>query len=199
MYADDLVILCKSVEELQRAINELTIYCKHNHLAINQKKSKIMIFGKGKSPKHKEFTLEGQKLEEVNSYNYLGFRFTPQLAFSDHLKMLNKKARARIGLLFNRLPLKNLPLEMVKRIFDTYVLPIYRYGSAIWSSKCSKKSIQEADTSQLKYLKRYLGVPSRCNNAITYFLTQCEPLSIKIKNGNNFALIVLNFRKNSKE
>ena len=154
-----------------------------------------MIFGKGKSPKHNEFTLEGQKLEVVNSYNYLGFRFTPQLAFSDHLNMLNKKARARIGLLFNRLPLKNLPLEMVKRIFDTYVLPIYRYGSAIWSSKCSKKSIQEADTSQLKYLKRYLGVPSRCNKAITYFLTQSEPLSIKINQWKQLCSNSLQFPK----
>ena len=195
MYADDLVIVCKSADELQRAIDELTIYCNQNHLTINQKNSKIMIFGKGKIPKHKEFTLEGQKLEEVNSYNYLGFRFTPQLAFSDHLNMLNKKARARIGLLFNRVPLKNLPLEIVKRIFETYVLPIYRYGSAIWSSKCSKQSIQEADSSQLKFLKRYLGVPSRCNNAITYFLTQCEPLSIKIKQWKQLCSNSLQFPK----
>ena len=106
MYADDLVILCKSTEELKRAINELTIYCKQNYLAINHKKSKIMIFDKGKIPKHDEFTIEDQKLEEVNSYNYLGFKFSPQLVFSDHLNMLNKKARARIGLLFSRLPLK---------------------------------------------------------------------------------------------
>ena len=176
MYADDLVILCKSADELQNAIEELSIYCKQNHLNINQKKSKIMIFGKGKVPKHKEFTIEGQELEEVISYNYLGFKFSPQLAFTDHLNMLNKKARARIGVLFNRLPLKNLPLEMLQRIFEIYVIPIYRYGSAIWSSKCSKKSLQDAYTSQLKYLKRYLGVPSRCNNAITFFLTQCEPL-----------------------
>ena len=67
MYADGLVILCKSADELQKAIDEMTIYCKQNHLTINQKKSKVMIFGKGKIPKHDEFTIEGQKPEEVNS------------------------------------------------------------------------------------------------------------------------------------
>ena len=125
----------------------------------------------------------------------MGFKFSPQLAFSDHLNMLNKKARARIGLLFSRLPFKNLSLEIVQRIFDTCVILIYRYGSAIRSSKCSKKSIQEADTSQLKYFKKYLGVPQRCNNAITYFLTQCKPLSIKIKKWKQLCSNSLRFPK----
>ena len=87
-----------------------------------------MIFGKGRVARHKEFTIEGKPLEEVKSYTYLGFKFSPQLSFSDHLSMVNTKARSRIGLLFNRIPLRSLQLEVVLKIFDVYVLPIYRYG-----------------------------------------------------------------------
>ena len=82
-----------------------------------------------------------------------------------------------------------------KEDFNTYMLPIYKYGTAIWSSKCSKKSLQEADTSQLKYLKRYLGVPSRCINSITFFLTQCEPLSQRIKKWKQLSSHSLQFPK----
>ena len=193
MYADDLVILCESAEELQQAINNLAQYCSQNHLSINTKKSKVMIFGKGRVARHKKFTIEGKPLEEVKSYTYLGFKFSPQLSFSDHLSMVNTKARSRIGLLFNRIPLRSLQLEVVLKIFDVYVLPIYRYGVAIWLSGCAKRSLEEADATHLKYLKRYLGISQRSNNAITYYLTGCEPLSIRLKKMKHYCTKNLQF------
>ena len=49
--------------------------------------------------------MTGENLEIVNKYKYLGFEFSTQLSFSNHLKMLNIKARARIGVLFQKLPI----------------------------------------------------------------------------------------------
>ena len=48
LYADDTVILAESEVELQKAINSLFEFCRHNKLQINTSKSKIMVFSRGK-------------------------------------------------------------------------------------------------------------------------------------------------------
>ena len=41
--------------------------------------------------------------------------------------------------------------------------------------------MEEMDAVFLKFIKRYLGVQKSSNNAITYFMTSTEPLSIRLK------------------
>lgn len=109
------------------------------------------------------------------------FIIRTSLSFSSHLKEVNAKAKARIGLIFSKLPIKELPIELALRIFDTYVLPIYRYGLVVWLANCSKGSLEETDSVYTCFLKKYLGVPKYCNNAISHYLTSTEPLSIILK------------------
>ena len=152
-YADDLVILCETAEELQTQINNLVKYCEENFLLLNTKKTKVMIFHKGLLPKQDIF-LNDIILEVVNKFKYLGFPFSCQLSFSTHLQNLNSKARSRIGLLFSRLPINRLPLALALKIFDIYVLSIYRYGLPMWINSCSITAMKELDSVYLKYLKR---------------------------------------------
>ena len=126
-FADDLVILCESANELQEQIDNLTKCCDANHLILDVKKTKTMIFHKGRLKTH-QFNTNGQEIKIVTSFKYLGFTFSNQLSFSEHLHRLNLKARARIGVLYNRLPLKEVTLELALKVFDIYLLPIYRYG-----------------------------------------------------------------------
>ena len=46
MYADDLVLLSQTEDELQRGINELHSFCKENDLTVNTSKSKLMYVSK---------------------------------------------------------------------------------------------------------------------------------------------------------
>jgi len=75
-----------------------------------------------------------------------------------------------------RLPLKELPLDLVLRTFDCYVLPLYRYGLPLYINSCSNASLRSANATLTKFLKTYLGVPYFANNAITHFLTNTTPL-----------------------
>ena len=170
-YADDLVILCESQEELQEQMNNLLQYCKTNCLTLNNKKTKVMIFHKGRIPKT-SFYIENEEIEIVQEFRYLGFIFTCQLSFSKHIQALNVKAKARIGLMFTRLPLKELPLSKVMRLFEIYILPIYSYGIALWMTRFAKNLFEQIDTVLLKYLKRYLMIPVHSNNSLTYHITE---------------------------
>jgi len=103
------------------------------------------------------------------------------LSFSRHLMNVISKARGRIGLLYAKLPLQDLPLQLVKQVFDVFITPIFHYGLAMWISKCSHGAHQSLNAVWNKYLKRYLGIPPYVNNAIVYHITSTQPLTNTLK------------------
>ena len=60
-----------------------------------------------------EFWMSNEKVEIVNSFKYLGLKFTVRLSFSEHLNECCSKAQSRSAFLFNKLPLGEFGLEMV--------------------------------------------------------------------------------------
>ena len=56
------------------------------------------------------------------------------------------KADARIGLLFSKLGLQKMPIEVLLKVFSCYILPIFEYGQVIWISgnytSATEKSIK---------------------------------------------------------
>ena len=140
-----------------------------------------MIFYRGRPPKC-EFKLGQKNLELVNNFTYLGFNITTQLSFSKHLESITMKANSRCGMLMTRLPLRNLPINIVLKVWDCYVLPIFRYGLPLYFSSCSNSSLKTANSSFTKFLKSYLGIPYYSNNSITHFITETCPLINTLEN-----------------
>jgi len=139
-----------------------------------------MVFYRGRPPIC-SFDLNGNTLELVNNFNYLGFHLTTQLSFSSHLSNITAKANSRCGTLMTKLPLWDLPLDLVGRVYDCYVLPLFRYGLPLWLSSLSTAAKDSANSSFTKFLKSYLGVPFHVNNAITHFLTNTCPLLSRLE------------------
>ena len=71
LYADDLVLLSLTKIGLQRAFHELEKFCDLWSLKVNVGKTKILSFGKGIGKKYDWF-YKGERVEEVNSFRYLG-------------------------------------------------------------------------------------------------------------------------------
>jgi hypothetical protein len=67
---------------------------------VNTDKSKVMVFSRGKLPRNLNFSLNGEKLEIVNSLNYLGIELsrTGNLKRAKH--SIAGKATAVLYLLF---------------------------------------------------------------------------------------------------
>ena len=93
------------------------------------------------------------------------------------MQALNAKAKARIGLMFSRLPLAQLSLNRLVQLFNIYVLPIYLYGAPLWMSRVARTKLEEMDAVWTRYLKRYLLIPLHSNNAITYHICRSTKLS----------------------
>ena len=55
LYADDTIVLAECLDDLQRALDMLKIYCEFWGLDINVRKTKVMIFSRGKIRKMPKF------------------------------------------------------------------------------------------------------------------------------------------------
>ena len=133
LYADDLVLLAASPEQLQSALDRLITYARRNRLVVNVQKTKCMTFYNGSCPQ-RDFFFDGQRLENCNSFTYLGIVFTTRLSSSKHVDYIVSKCNSRIGYLFSTLCLQDIPLGVALDVFKTYILPIITYGLPIWLS-----------------------------------------------------------------
>ena len=70
-FADDTTLLCTSKEELLGLLKKVKEASMSKNLLLNTQKTKIMVVDKDRERKE-DFVLDGEKIEEVESFVYLG-------------------------------------------------------------------------------------------------------------------------------
>ncbi len=72
-YADDMVLLVEKPKQMQEILNVLSRYLRRKGLELNYGKSKMQIFKKGgKRARTEKWTWEGEELQVVKMFKYLG-------------------------------------------------------------------------------------------------------------------------------
>ncbi|KAL2086388.1 hypothetical protein ACEWY4_017447 [Coilia grayii] len=108
-YADDTIIYgfgsspTDTVELLQKAFDVVQHTFLQLKLVLNADKTKLMLFSKprkGLQKTHTVFTLEGNEIEVVQSYKYLGILLDDTLTFKAHIENLVNKPKLKLGFLF---------------------------------------------------------------------------------------------------
>ena len=114
LYADDTIIMAESPNELQLALNAVNDYCKTWKLKINIDKTKIIRFTKNKTQMPvQNFWLNGEKVELVDSYVYLGTTFQSNGRFTGAIqKQINQAHRALFAIKYKK-EIFNLPIGIV--------------------------------------------------------------------------------------
>ncbi len=75
LYADDLVLIAESEEELQKMLNVVHDWCEKWRMRVNVNKSKVTHFTtKSQAQSDFDFTLGNKSLEKVNKYKFLILR-----------------------------------------------------------------------------------------------------------------------------
>jgi hypothetical protein len=90
LFADDIVLMGKSEQELQILLNITARFASKWNLQFNLKKSKVMVIGK-KIYKPKRWDLGNYQIEETNVYKYLGVYFSRSLKFTHHIETFIKE------------------------------------------------------------------------------------------------------------
>ena len=172
MYADDLIVLALSQEELQHKMNALSSFLRERNLTINESKTKCMVFNRGNRLCKCEVITNGIKIENVKVYKYLGFSIgAKNCSFTGTCNDLSMKAKRAIFAINNKIKICNLPIILALQIFTTQLAPILLYGTEVWGSyvfnnlySWEKSEIEKVHT---QFLKRILGCDIRTSNLMT--------------------------------
>lgn len=168
LYADDLLLLSETEEGLQTCIDSLQNYCQTWKLQLNTDKTKIMIFS-NKKVKYPKFLFNGNEIEIVDEYKYLGILLT----YNGNLKhaanyLYNKSLKAIFALKSKILDYKAITPKLQMKLFDTLIRPILTYGSEVWISdfKINDKTEDKLQFEKIhnRFCKYTLGVHKKASN-----------------------------------
>ena len=76
LYVDDLILIAKSTLGLQEHLLSLEHFCRRVGMQVNISKTKVMVSSKKIKHNQHKFYFEGNILEEVADYKYLGIDST---------------------------------------------------------------------------------------------------------------------------
>jgi len=155
-YADDLVILGDSPQNLQEKLNLLHNYCSEKKLKVNVGKTKVLVFGRGGFKVDNVFRYGDFELEVVSSYTYLGVTFTKSGLFSKACDEMSKKSRSAIGTIWKCLASSRCDSwEARMKLFDATALATLLYGSGTWGLNHT----DQLEKVQQFFLKGLLNLP----------------------------------------
>ena len=165
-YADDIVIFSDTAEDLQRSLDLLLEYCNRWKLKINVSKTKIMVFLKGSIlPRNLIFYYDGNQVEIVKQFKYLGLVFTVSGSFTEAQNTLSGQAQKAIFKL-NKYLYKFTFISPKHKLdlFDKLISPILNYASEGWGFS-QANSIERV---HLQFCKKLLGVKKMTQNDFVY-------------------------------
>ena len=132
-YADDLVALAGSAEQIQHVINIIFTYSKKWRFLANVLKSAVMCVGIDVAQKQAlKFKWGDEEIHITSSYTYLGVVFTESCVWEEQVDVICAKGNKA---LFSIAPLlKDRSLDMLTKIclLRSVVQPSMLYGSEVW-------------------------------------------------------------------
>ena len=139
-------------------IHKLTEWCDQNKLLLNAKKTKEMVvkFSCG-NPNLDSLVINGQTVERVDEFKYLGIQVDNRFSFSSHVDIKVTDARRKITLL-RRARTFNISKKVLKNFCDSVVL-----GSLTYAICCYAGNLSVRDKSKINRLIKLCSKISSCN------------------------------------
>ena len=140
LFADDMVLVGNSPEDLQNSLNRLHMYCSEWGLTVNTSKTKIVVFRKRGNVKPDErWTYNGEQVEVVHDFNYLGVVFNYTGSFILNQGVLADKGLKALNVLLSNTRKYDLNVKTLCQLFDSFIGSILSYGCEVWGFSKSKE------------------------------------------------------------
>ncbi len=143
LFADDLllhrVITCtEDLACIQNDIDELCNWLSSYKLTLNPRKCKSLLISRKRlqTVSHTMY-VDGNALERVSSYRYLGIMISSDLAWSNHIQAITTKARRQIGLLYRRF-YKHAHPDTLRSLYVSLIRPHLEYAVPVWDPHLRK-------------------------------------------------------------
>ena len=171
LYADDTTIYLvgKSVRflrvKLQADLNSLSEWLRLNRLKLNVKKTKYMLFNKESLNLDIELTVEGEAIDNVSVFKFLGLTVDQSLSFNEHFAQTYDKLFKPSYII--RYLAKMLPKSCLRSLYFAFYHSHMYYGLPVWFPLLKRESQKTLFLLQKQIV--------RCINGVN-FRAHCMPL-----------------------
>ena len=156
-YADDTVLIAGSMTDLQELVERVRSYSEAAGLFLNAKKTKVMkILRNPADEVDDHIFINGEPVENVQKFIYLGATFTNDYDDSDEIKRRIGIAKNATVALTNIWKNRSISLKTKKRLLNSLVFSIACYGSECWVLKNS--DIKKIKSFELWCYRRLLRI-----------------------------------------
>ena len=152
-FADDLALLAHSLQQMQEKTSRLGTTSSQVGLDIHPKKTQVM---KMNTPSTDSVTLDGNSIEEVEAFTYLGSIIDRHGGTDADVKSRIGKARTAFISLRNIWKSTKLKTKTKIRFFNSNVKAVLLYGSETW--RTTKTITKKVQTFVNSCLRRILGI-----------------------------------------
>ena len=187
LWADDVVILAETEEQLREAFSVVDDWCLNWGMSVNSKKSNVMLVGPVPSSAlisieriaaNKPFTLGGGNVSPTKVYKYLGMQLSYDLSWGGAVAA--RCAAVRHSIFAQGPILRNnaITVDLRRHFFDSVVTPVALWGCELWAhdeAKCNK--VERALGPGLRML---LNMPARTNVTALLWELGTPPLRVKV-------------------
>ena len=141
-YADDtaLVSRCINVDVIYKSeVKTFVNWCAENFLELNVKKTKEMVVDFRKFPSHSPLYINGEIVELVDEYKYLGTILDKKLNFNSNVQQVYKKALSRMYFVRQLRKLK-IDDKIMELFYTSIVQSVLTFAIVCWYGNCSVES-----------------------------------------------------------
>ena len=139
MYADDTAVFyfAKDVDDLvlsiQYDMQSISYWMRQNRLSLNVSKTKFMLVGSKQrinQAGNVNISLDGEMVESVQTFKYLGIILDQQLHFHSHIDHIVDKTTNRLGLLYKTRVLFDQNTALM--LYKSLITPHFDYGCVLY-------------------------------------------------------------------
>jgi hypothetical protein len=152
LFADDQVLIAKSESDLQYSVHNLNKIATKYFLEINTENTKVMAF-KGRKPVRSKICINNKILEQVNTFNYLGY----YLSYEEE-KYLNMKIKNFLKTtgIINQIFKPNIVSKCTRiKIYKILARQTLAYGSESWTIRSNDR--KRLISAEIRFIRRTLG------------------------------------------
>ncbi|CAH8650385.1 unnamed protein product [Schistosoma mattheei] len=177
-FADDLALLSRTHEQMQMKTASVAAVSASVGLSIHKGKTKVLKFNTQNS---NPITLDGETLEDVESFTYLGSIIDEQGGSDADVKARIGKARVAFLQLKNIWNSKQLSTNIKVRIFNTNVKAVLLYGAETW--RTTTTTIKKVQVFINSCLRKILNIhwPDTISNSLLWERTNQLPAEEEIR------------------
>ena len=171
LFADDTNVFVTGknintlIDTMNNELKKLYEWMCINKLSLNIKKTKFMVLTMKKNPEiNQSVHINGQVIEQVNKFKFLGVIIDSHLKWADHVQYIRKKISKGLGIIYKAKRVLN-PATLLT-LYYSFVYPYLLYCIEVWGN-ASKGLMLSLLKLQKRALRLIKSVPIR---------TESEPL-----------------------